>query len=84
MKRKVTLLVCEETAEALRRAVAEGYARSQSSFVEQAVRAYETAVTRERIREDYREAARDPAFLEDLQAIARDFAEVDAELPLDG
>jgi Arc/MetJ-type ribon-helix-helix transcriptional regulator len=77
--KKVTYSLPEELVEGIRAVVREGAAPSYSAFVE---RALEEAVRRareQRLATEFREAASDPAFLEDVEEAMRDFRDADAE-----
>jgi Arc/MetJ-type ribon-helix-helix transcriptional regulator len=79
-RRKVTLLLQGEVATALRNAVESGAARSQSELVEHAVSDYLAARERDARARAYADASNDPEFIEDLEAVQRDFARADDEL----
>ena len=60
-------------AEAVRRAVESGEAESQNAFVERAIVRELQESRRKRVYAAYAEAASDPAFLEDMNAVTRAF-----------
>lgn len=76
----MTLSLDEQVAEELHDAVEQGLARSQSSLVEDAVAQYLVRARREALRTAYGDAAEDPAFLSDLEAVRRDFQQTDEEM----
>ena len=78
--KKVTYSLPEELVEGIRAVVREGAAPSYSAFVEQALEEGVRRAREERLAEAFRDAASDPAFLEDVEAVMRDFRDADAEL----
>ena len=83
MSKKVTLVLPEETASRLKRAVEEGIAVSQASIVHEAVTEYFTRLSREKRARLWKQAAEDPEFLKDMDAIRSDFRYADED-PLPG
>lgn len=61
------------TLEAVKQAVERGAAASQNEFVEAAVIARLRELRREKVYASYREAAADPAYLEDMNAVTAAF-----------
>jgi Arc/MetJ-type ribon-helix-helix transcriptional regulator len=82
-KRKVTFVLEGELADRIREAVDAGRAESQSGLVQEAVGEYLAQQDREALRAAYAEAARDPAFLADIEQVMRDFAPLDEELEIE-
>jgi hypothetical protein len=82
-KKKLTLLVDAGVLEGMRRAVGEGWAPSQSALVQEAVTEYLVAKEREALQKAYGDAASDPGFLADVEAVRRDFRFADADPDLD-
>ena len=77
--KKVTYSLPEELVEGIRAVVREGAAPSYSAFVERALEEGVRRAREERLAEAFREAASDPAFLEDVEETMRDFREADTE-----
>jgi Arc/MetJ-type ribon-helix-helix transcriptional regulator len=77
--RKVTFSLPASLMEEVRQLIDEGAASSQSAFVAEAlekeIRAWRTA----QLREEFRQAAADPDFIQDIDDSMRDFAAADAE-----
>lgn len=71
--RKPGWQVLTSVADAVREAVSEGAASSQNAFVEQALVRELAEVRRQKLYASYAEAARDPAFLKDMQDTADAF-----------
>jgi hypothetical protein len=61
------------TIEAVRQAVENGAAASQNEFVETAVIGFLRELRREKVYASYREAAADPAYTADMDAIGASF-----------
>ena len=59
--------------------VREGAAPSYSAFVERALEEGVRRAREQKLAEAFREAAADPAFLEDVEEAMRDFRDADAE-----
>ena len=78
--KKVTYSLSEELVEGIRAVVREGAAPSYSAFVEQALAEGVRRAREQHLAEAFREAASDPVFLEDVEAVMRDFRDADAEL----
>ncbi len=78
--KKVTYSLPEELVERIRAVVREGAAPSYSAFVAQALEEGVRRAREQHLAEAFREAASDPAFLEDVEAVMRDFRGADAEL----
>jgi hypothetical protein len=78
--RKSTFQLHTSTIEAVKQAVERGMAPSQNEFIEEAVVARLRELRRAKVYAAYQEAARDPAFVADMDETAADF---DAAL-LDG
>lgn len=77
--KKVTYSLPVVLVEGIRAVVREGAAPSYSAFVEQALEEGVRRAREQRLAEAFREAASDPAFLEDVEGSMRDFREADAE-----
>lgn len=82
-KRKVTLVLDGELADRIREAVDSGRADSQSGLVQEAVGEYLARQDREALRAAYAEAARDPAFVADIEQVMKDFGPLEQELDLE-
>ena len=77
--KKVTYSLSEEVVEGIRAVVREGAAPSYSAFVEQALAEGVRRAREQHLAEAFREAASDPAFLEDVEGSMTDFREADTE-----
>jgi Arc/MetJ-type ribon-helix-helix transcriptional regulator len=77
--RKVTYSLPEQLVDKIRAVVREGAAPSYSAFVERALEEGVRRAREQRLAEAFREAASDPAFLEDVEEAMRDFRDADAE-----
>jgi len=75
--RKVTYSLPNELLQAMEGMVREGAAPSYSAFVAEAVRERLERLAEERLKEALAAAARDPLFLEDLEATTLAFAVAD-------
>lgn len=71
--RKTSVQMHSSTLEAVRQAVEQGAAASQNEFVEGAVLARLRALRREKVYASYREAAADPEYLADMDAVSASF-----------
>jgi Arc/MetJ-type ribon-helix-helix transcriptional regulator len=78
--RKVTYSLPNELLEAMEGVVREGAAPSYSAFVAEAVRERLDRLTEQRLREAFEAAARDPQFLEDVEATTQAFAAADGAM----
>lgn len=76
---KVTLSLDSALMDEVRRLVKEGEAKSQSAFFEEALRLKVRHMKREKRRQGWIEASKDPLFLADVEEVERDFAHADAE-----
>jgi Arc/MetJ-type ribon-helix-helix transcriptional regulator len=70
---KISFSLQTDVVTAIKRAVREGRAESASAFVERAVREQLRWARRHVLHQSYAEAARDPAFSEDVDDTARAF-----------
>jgi Arc/MetJ-type ribon-helix-helix transcriptional regulator len=77
--KKVTLSLPVALVEEVRRLVEDGVAASQSAFVADAVEKEIRAWRVAELREEFRQAAADPDFLQDIDETMRDFAAADGE-----
>lgn len=75
--RKVTYSLPNELLQAMEGVVREGAAPSYSAFVAEAVKERLERLTEQRLREAFTAAARDPLFLEDVEATTQAFAVAD-------
>lgn len=71
--KKTSVQMHTSTIEAVKRAVAGGAAASQNEFVEEAVIARLRELRREKVYTSYREAAADPAYVEDVESTTAAF-----------
>lgn len=71
--KKTSVQMHTSTIEAVKRAVAGGAAASQNEFVEAAVIARLRELRREKVYASYREAAADPAYVEDVESTTAAF-----------
>jgi hypothetical protein len=71
--RKAGWQVRSSVVEAVRQAVDEGAAESQNAFVERALIRELRELRRRRVYEAYAEAAADPVFLRDVEAVSKGF-----------
>ena len=78
--RKVTYSLPDELLEQVRTVVREGAAPSYSAFVERALAEEVRRAREKKLAEAFREAAKDPAFVADVDETMRDFRPSDAEL----
>ncbi len=78
--KKVTYSLPEELVDEIRAVVREGAAPSYSAFVERALEEGLRRAREQRLAEAFREAASDPTFLEDVEAVMRDFRDADVDL----
>lgn len=79
MATRVTLYLDSDGVEEVRRFIKDGQARSQSAFIEEALRFRIEQIRRERWRQDMVDAGKDPLLLADVDEIEREFAPADAE-----
>jgi Arc/MetJ-type ribon-helix-helix transcriptional regulator len=70
---KISFSLRADVVNAIKRAVRDGRAESASAFVEQAIREQLRWTRRQILHQSYAEAARDPAFSEDVDDTARAF-----------
>jgi Arc/MetJ-type ribon-helix-helix transcriptional regulator len=77
--KKVTLSLPVTLVEEVRRLVEDGVAPSQSAFVADAVEKEIHAWRVAQLREEFRQAAADPDFLQDIDETMRDFTTADDE-----
>ncbi len=70
---KVSFSLHADVVNAIKRAVREGRAESASAFVEGAIREELRGARRQVLNDSYAEAARDPAFAEDVDDMTRAF-----------
>lgn len=79
-RKKVTLVMEEGLVYGIREAVEAGIADSQSGLVQEAVRQYLEVLRRRALGKAYADAARDPAFLADVDQVRKDFERADEEI----
>jgi Arc/MetJ-type ribon-helix-helix transcriptional regulator len=77
--KKVTLSLPVTLMKEVRQLVEDGVAPSQSAFVADAVEKEIYAWRKAQLREEFRQAAVDPDFLQDIDETMRDFATADSE-----
>lgn len=70
---KISFSLQTDVVNAIKRAVREGRAESASAFVDEAIRGHLRGTRRQLLYQSYVEAARDPAFAEDVDDAARAF-----------
>lgn len=70
---KISFSLQADVVDAIKRAVHDGRAQSASAFVEQAIRDHLSGARRHVLYQSYADAARDPAFVEDVDETARAF-----------
>jgi Arc/MetJ-type ribon-helix-helix transcriptional regulator len=76
---KVTYSLPVDLVASVRSVVREGAAPSYSAFVESALREAVKEVREQLLAEEFEQAARDPDFIADIEAVEQDFAHADAE-----
>ena len=81
---KVTYSLPEELVEEVRSVVRDGAAPSYSAFVQRALAEGVRRAREEQLAAAFHDAAKDPAFLADVEETMRDFRDVDAEADRNG
>ena len=77
--RKATFVLDEDLLEEAREIVKEGSYKSLNALVQEAVSQLVRMVHREKLRQSFLEASKDPLFLADIQEVERDFEFTDEE-----
>ena len=77
MSQKTTFVIKDEIIMRVKEAVKEGYYKSMTDFVENAIKNKLEDIKREKIREEILQAGNDPLFLADIKEIEEDFKYVD-------
>ena len=78
-QKKVTLSLDANLVEDVQQLVGEGEAKSQSAFVEEALRARLKQLEREAWERSLEAASKDPMYLADMEEVEQDFMYADAE-----
>ncbi len=76
---KATFQVNDTLLIQAKQAVAQGFAKSLSNLVENALRDLLEKFKEEQIKQALQEASKDPLFLSDIKEVSRDFAPIDYE-----
>ncbi len=79
MQTKMTISLDSKLVQQVRELVRAGEAKSQSEFLEQALRTKIRQIEWEKWCQEMEEASKDPLFLADIEEIEREFAYADAE-----
>lgn len=79
MSSKTTFVIKDEIIMRVKEAVKEGYYKSMTSFVENALRNKLEDLKKEKIRKEIIKACKDPLFLADIAEIEGDFRYADFE-----
>jgi len=77
MSQKTTFVIKDEIIMAVKEAVKEGYYKSMTDFVENAIKNKPVDIKKEKIREEILKAGNDPLFLADIKEIEEDFKYAD-------
>lgn len=79
MSPKTTFVIKDEIIMQVKEAVKEGYYKSMTSFVENALKNKLEDLKKEKIRKEILKASKDPLFLADIAEIEEDFKHADFE-----
>ncbi len=79
MSSKTTFVIKDEIIMQVKEAVKEGYYKSMTSFVEDALKSKLDNLKKEKIRKEILKASKDPLFLADIAEIEEDFKHSDFE-----
>ena len=79
MSSKTTFVIKDEIIMQVKEAVKEGYCKSMTSFVEDALKSKLDNLKKEKIRKEILKASKDPLFLADIAEIEEDFKHSDFE-----
>ncbi len=79
MSPKTTFIIKEEIIMQVKKAVKDGYYKSMTSFVENALKNEVKYLRKEKIRKELQEASKDPLFLADIKEVENDFKYSDFE-----
>jgi len=79
MSPKTTFVIKDEIIMQVKEAVKEGYYKSITSFVENALKNKLEDLKKEKIRKEILKASKDPLFLADIAEIEEDFKHADFE-----
>ena len=77
MSQKTTFVIKDEIIMRVKEAVKEGYYKSMTDFVENAIKNKLEDIKKEKIREEILKAGNDPLFLADIKEIEEDFKYAD-------
>ena len=77
MGQKTTFVIKDEIIMQVKEAVKEGYYKSMTDFVENAIKNKLEDIKKEKIREEILKASNDPLFLADIKEIEEDFKYAD-------
>ncbi|MBM3707820.1 MAG: hypothetical protein FJW69_05695 [Actinobacteria bacterium] len=79
MSQKTTFVIKDEIVMQVKEAVREGYYKSMTDFVENAIKNKLDDIKKEKIRQEIIKASKDPLFLSDIKEIEKDFKYTDFE-----
>jgi len=79
MSSKTTFVIKDEIIMQVKEAVKEGYCKSMTSFIEDALKSKLDNLKKEKVRKEILEASKDPLFLADIAEIEEDFKRADFE-----
>ena len=79
MGSKTTFVIKDEIIVQVKEAVKEGYCKSMTSFIEDALKSKLDNLKKEKVRKEILEASKDPLFLADIAEIEEDFKRADFE-----
>lgn len=79
MSQKTTFVIKDEIVMQVKEAVREGYYKSMTDFVENAIKNKLNDIKKEKIRQEIIKASKDPLFLSDIKEIEKDFKYTDFE-----
>ena len=79
MSPKTTFIIKEEIIMQVKEAVKDGYYKSMTSFVENALKNEIECLKKEKIQKELQEASKDPLFLADIKEVENDFKYSDFE-----
>jgi Arc/MetJ-type ribon-helix-helix transcriptional regulator len=84
MSSKTTFVIKDDIIIQVKEAVKEGYFKSLTSFVENAIKSELEKIKKEKIKKEILEASKDPLFLSDIREIEEDFKYADFEQEKNG
>ena len=79
MSSKTTFIIKDDIITQVKEVVKEGYYKSLTSFVENAIKSELEKIKKEKIKKEILEASKDPLFLSDIKEIEEDFKYADFE-----